>query len=103
MQLFLPNSSLVFGPKSELMKHSMAAALVQTEQLQSSKPGRDRGGFPLRSKGGRAPCPRMKYPADQVLRMPWPGPRQDTFPAKGEPGDWQSTVQAAADIGLVPT
>ena len=69
-----------------------------------------------KGKGGRAPsfgkgaaagtgapkgkAQQHKYPPDQVLRMPWPGTRMDTFPLQGQPGDWKSTLQAAEDLGL---
>ena len=52
-----------------------------------------------RRKGSRSSW----YPPEQILRMPWPGRCEDTFPAAGKLGDWHSTVQAATDLGLVGT
>ena len=94
--VFLSNSSCILVQSIKISKKLMAAAMVQTEPLQGSKTRKGQRGL---CRGGRAP----RLPADHVLRMPWPGPCADTFPAKGEPGDWQSTVQAAADIGPAPT
>ena len=42
-----------------------------------------------------------KFPPEQVLRCPWPGPRNVTFPVKGEEWDWDYTRDYCEDCGLV--
>lgn len=77
---------------------------------QASSSGKGKGGrAPSSGKGTAAgegaaqgKAQQHKYPPEQVLRMPWPGTRMDTFPPVGQPGDWKSTLQAAEDLGLAP-
>ena len=66
--VFLSNSSCILVQSIKISKKLMAAAMVQTKPLQGSKARRGQ-----RGRGGRAPSPRIKYPANHVLHMPWPG------------------------------
>ena len=83
-------SSYFFSLLPSPAMHAMAA---------SSSALKDAGG----PDGRASEKKEHKYRLDQVLRMPWPGPRMTTFPPVGQANDWQSTLQAAEDIGLAPS
>jgi hypothetical protein len=42
-----------------------------------------------------------RFEDGHTLRCPWPGPFTRSFPPKGTPGDWGSTLDAARNAGLV--
>ena len=101
LQIFHAATIQTSVPDIFFFRHSLAHASHPRCAMATSSSSRTLRTSPGRGRGrGRQ---FWKYPPGHLVRMPWPGTRSQTFPAQGLPGDWQSTVQAAADIGLAST
>ena len=67
-----------------------------TRKWQSGRASAASGPPPERVRGAEE-----QYLDSEVLRCPWPGPFTNSFPPKGDDGDWWSTKELAAQVGLV--
>jgi hypothetical protein len=55
---------------------------------------------PAATPQGRSRGRHERYPDDQVLRCTWPGPRNQTFPPKGDDMDFQWATEYASAVNL---